>query len=150
MVATLSAEEIREFISSHNIARIGCNDGERTYVVPINYLYFDSYFLCYSLDGLKIEMMRDHPLVCLEIDDIKSVVDWTCVLVFGRYEEISDPASVADAKKHFTESYVRLKAEQTPLPPEATSPDRTPHETHREIVCYRIHIEDLSGRLEKR
>jgi uncharacterized protein len=148
MVSKLSAEDIRQFIYDNNIAHLGCNDGERTYVVPINYLYFDSYFLCYSLDGMKIEMMRDHPLVCLAIDRINSLTDWTSVLAFGRYEEIEDPEGKAEAKQYFTDSYIRMKAEQNTPSPESTVPTAELH--HKEIVYYRIQIEELTGRFSKK
>jgi nitroimidazol reductase NimA-like FMN-containing flavoprotein (pyridoxamine 5'-phosphate oxidase superfamily) len=144
MVSKLSTEEIREFIGNNNFGRLGCNDGERTYVVPINYLYFDSYFLCYSLDGMKIEMMREHPLVCLEIDRIRSIKDWVCVIAFGRYEEIGDPKSRTEAKEYFIKDYLRLRAEQTEPAPESSLPSVELH--HKEIVYYRIQIEELSGR----
>jgi nitroimidazol reductase NimA-like FMN-containing flavoprotein (pyridoxamine 5'-phosphate oxidase superfamily) len=40
--------------------------------------------------GQKIEWMRLNPLVCVEIDEIPSDVDWTSMVVRGRYEELPE------------------------------------------------------------
>jgi nitroimidazol reductase NimA-like FMN-containing flavoprotein (pyridoxamine 5'-phosphate oxidase superfamily) len=93
---------------------------------------------------MKIEMMREHPRVCREIDRIRSIKDWVCVIAFGRYEEIGDPKSRTEAKEYFIKDYLRLRAEQTEPAPESSLPSVELH--HKEIVYYRIQIEELSGR----
>lgn len=43
--------------------------------------------------GHKIEWMRENPLVCVEIDDVRAPDDWSSVVVIGRYEELSEQTS---------------------------------------------------------
>lgn len=150
MMGKLSDIETAQFVRSNHIARLGCTDGTMPYVVPVSYLYFDNYFLCYSLDGLKLDMMRKNPHVCMEIDEIADTNNWKCVVAFGRYEEITDAAGIAEAENYFSETTIRLKAEETSPPPDATRPGDRPAANPKELHYYYIHIEDISGRFEKR
>jgi nitroimidazol reductase NimA-like FMN-containing flavoprotein (pyridoxamine 5'-phosphate oxidase superfamily) len=51
--------------------RIECNDGEKDYVGPVNYVY-DRICYSHSVWEMKIEMMRRNPNMCFEIHEMKS------------------------------------------------------------------------------
>jgi nitroimidazol reductase NimA-like FMN-containing flavoprotein (pyridoxamine 5'-phosphate oxidase superfamily) len=148
MVGKLTDEEVVMLIRKSIVARLGCSDGERTYVVPITFGFFTSYFLCYSLEGMKVDMLRKNPNVCLEIDDIEDFYNWSSVVVFGTFEEIKDEAGIAEAKRHLSDITIRKKADETPLPPEATRPQEQPV-SYKNIIYYKIHITEMTGRFEK-
>ncbi|WP_044397533.1 pyridoxamine 5'-phosphate oxidase family protein [Lacinutrix sp. Hel_I_90] len=90
-----------QFILNHNyIGHLGYIYHNRPYVVPITY-YFDekeNVIICYSADGHKINAMRKHDFVSLEVAEIESVNHWQSVLVEGNYEELE--GSYAKAELH--------------------------------------------------
>jgi nitroimidazol reductase NimA-like FMN-containing flavoprotein (pyridoxamine 5'-phosphate oxidase superfamily) len=59
------------------------------YIVPIHFAYQDDWLYSFSVLGQKIDWMRANPLVCVEADQMRRE-EWTTVVVFGRYEELSD------------------------------------------------------------
>jgi nitroimidazol reductase NimA-like FMN-containing flavoprotein (pyridoxamine 5'-phosphate oxidase superfamily) len=63
------------------------------YIVPVHFAYHNNCLYGFSMLGQKIEWMRANPLVCVESDHM-SGEQWTTVLVFGRYEELSDTAEM--------------------------------------------------------
>lgn len=149
MLGKMTDDEVLQFIRAHRVARLGCHDGDKIYVVPVSYLFFDKYFLCYSLDGLKIGMMRKNPQVCMEIDDVTNISNWKSVIATGHYEEITDEPGIKQAGKHLSESVLQLTAAETSLPPDATHPKQRTEPLYKDIIYYRIHIEELTGRFEK-
>src|SRR5690606_8681708 len=42
--------------------------------------------------GQKIVWMRENPHVCVEVEEIRDKYNWATVIVFGRYEELREPA----------------------------------------------------------
>ena len=76
------------------MGRIGCNDGERNYVVPVNYAYDGKFIIAHSIMGMKIAIMRKNPNVCFEVDEMKSYTKWKSVIVWGVYQELSDDVQV--------------------------------------------------------
>jgi len=81
MVGRLSNEEIEEVLKRNVLGRIGCNDGKKNYVVPVNYAYDGKYIIAHSMMGLKIEIMRKNPQVCFEVDEMKNFVNWKSVIL---------------------------------------------------------------------
>lgn len=62
--------EITDIINSAETARLGINRDGAPYVVPMNFGYADNifYFHCAG-DGLKVELLKADPRVCIEIDE---------------------------------------------------------------------------------
>ena len=52
MLGSLTEQEIAEVLQNNIICRIGCNDGERTYVVPVSYVFMVDHILCHSYEGM--------------------------------------------------------------------------------------------------
>jgi nitroimidazol reductase NimA-like FMN-containing flavoprotein (pyridoxamine 5'-phosphate oxidase superfamily) len=111
--------------------------------VPVS-LYLDSEDDClygFSTLGQKIRWMRENPAVCIEIEEVVSRVNWTTVLVFGRYEEIPKNDRGAELRRRAQELFNRQP--QWWLPGTATL---APDEQHPLPVVYRIRINKLTGR----
>ncbi len=87
----LNRDEIDDVLKTQVIARLGCHQDGRTYVVPVAYAYDGEAVYVHSYEGQKLAMMRGNPDVCLEIEDLRGPVDWRTVLAWGRYEELSGP-----------------------------------------------------------
>ena len=90
MIRNLTNEEIEDVLKRNSIGRIGCNDGRKTYVVPVNYVYDGKCIIVHSYDGMKIQMMRKNSGVCFEVDEIKSFTAWKSVIAWGEYQELTN------------------------------------------------------------
>lgn len=150
MLGELTPEEIGEMLSNNSIGRIGCNDGEKTYVVPISYLLEQSGILCHSKNGMKIEMMRRNPEVCFEVDDIKDYNNWSCVIAWGTYQELTSGEDIEYARQFFSEYMLQQKTSETALPPH-TQEERyhTAKLDYIPAIYYRIHFHKVTGRYER-
>ena len=136
MITELNDEQTRELLRNGRIARLGCcTDGE-PYIVPVSYLYDGEFMLVHSLPGRKITMMRENPRVCLQVDEITDDFDWRSVLVFGRYEEITDRSECSRIISLLLTRYPRLTPVETFILEDSTAPAP---------IIFRIRIERLTG-----
>lgn len=150
MLGNLSESEIEELLSAHTIGRVGCYDGERTYIVPISYIYDGKHIIGHSLEGMKIRMMRKNPGICFEVEDIRTPTNWKTVIVWGLYQELTDEMERYQAMKLFVDRMLKLKISTTAHPPELSAQRVRPHQPGSvKPVIYRILIEEKSGRFEK-
>ena len=146
MLSELNENEIQEVLKMNSIGRIGCTDGVNVYIVPINYRYEQNAVLCYSLEGLKIDMMRNHPSVCFEVDEINNSYQWKCVIANGVFEEITDEEELRPLRPRYTEYILRKRASLPALA--KTENKERQNKINSDQVFYRIRFEKVSGRFE--
>jgi nitroimidazol reductase NimA-like FMN-containing flavoprotein (pyridoxamine 5'-phosphate oxidase superfamily) len=140
--------EIERLLSKEVVGRIGCTDGERVYVVPISYAYDGEYIYCHTREGLKLDMMRRHPIVCFEVDHLQNMANWQSVIAHGRFEELNDLALKKEALERLNGRVLPLVSSETThlskdwpfAPADATKIDG---------VTFRIRLEEKTGRFEK-
>ena len=89
MLRELNETQVDELLKDQLFGRIGCHSAEMMYIVPVNYIYESGNIYCHSSEGLKIDMMRENPQVCFEVDDITDITNWRSVIAWGRFEEIT-------------------------------------------------------------
>lgn len=149
MIGILSSEEIEEVLRHSVFGRIGCHDKGRTYVVPVNFIYDGSAVICHSAAGLKIQMMRNNPEVCLQVDIVRDFMNWKSVVAWGTYTEISDTAEQQAAMKLFVDRTMKIKISETAVLPE-TAPMRIHPQTpgHITPIVYKIILHEKTGRYE--
>lgn len=150
MLRELDEKENIEFLKKKSFGRIGCTDGENVYIVPLNYQYEDNCIVCYSLEGLKIDIMRKHPSVCFEVDEILDSNNWKSVVINGQFEEITEKSELDIIRPHYNEYFLRKRAS---IP--ASSGQAGEGNSIQDIklvqsnqVFYRIRFTKISGRLE--
>ena len=80
--------------------RLACACNNRPYIVPIYFAYDADRLYCFSTLGRKIEWMRENPLVCVEVDEVRGHDDWASVVVFGQYVEIPNTREYAKSREH--------------------------------------------------
>lgn len=148
MLGELDINEIEEVLKNNTIGHLGCSDGADVYIVPINYRYDNDFILCYSLEGLKIHIMRKHPSVCFEVNEIKNANEWKCVVINGTYEEITDETELRDLRPHFTEYMLRKRVSLTAIPSEENNDIENTNRSYSAQVFYRIRFNKVSGRFE--
>ncbi len=149
MIGELNEEQIEEVLKENVLGRIGCTDGKKTYVVPVNYVYNGKNIIAHSVEGMKIRMMRKNPEVCFEVDEMKSFTNWKSVIAWGEYQELTEERDRYYAMKLFVERMIHMKVSQTAILPEITDKNVHPH-LHKNIrpVVYRIVITEKTGRFE--
>jgi nitroimidazol reductase NimA-like FMN-containing flavoprotein (pyridoxamine 5'-phosphate oxidase superfamily) len=136
----LSRDEIDEFLRGQRIARLGCNAGGVTYVVPLIYAYEGGAVVAVTTEGRKTAMLRANPRVCVEIDeyDADGRGSWRSIIAYGTYEELAGDAiepALALLRERFARAAGRT-AEPRPLGPD--------------VVVLRIELDEFSGRAVER
>jgi nitroimidazol reductase NimA-like FMN-containing flavoprotein (pyridoxamine 5'-phosphate oxidase superfamily) len=136
MIGVMSHEEVEATLRRHRVGRIGCSANDRPYVVPITYVYDGTYVYGYSALGRKIEVMREQPLVCFEVDEIDGDASWRSVIAEGMYEELADDEG-------------RRAALERLAPGNGQVVPRTTNGAGRSVV-FRLRLTERSGRFERR
>lgn len=151
MLGILTEQEIEDVLLRNVTGRIGCNDGQRTYVVPVSYVYNNKYVIAHSREGLKIDIMRKYPRVCFEVDEMQDLVNWRSVIAWGQYEEVTDERERYYAMKFLVSRLLHLQVSETARLPHAAGDDHA-YENRPEVlrpIVYRIRLEERTGRFEK-
>ena len=147
MLGEMKSQDIDKLIREQVIARLGCYSDGKVYVVPVSYAYDGAYFYLISKDGMKIEMMRKNPSVCLQIDEMKNISNWQSVVLWGEFEELTDLKdrnyALRQLMNRITPMYSNERFRITPdWPFHNDEPETVPG------VVYRIRISERSGRFE--
>ena len=151
MIGTLTNEEIDEVLKRNVLGRIGCNDGKRTYVVPINYVYDGKCIIAHSYEGMKIKMMRKNSDVCFEVDEMENFTHWKSVIAWGEYQELTEERKRYEAMKLLIDRMMHVKISRSAmLPPAVEKMQESPfaHANSRSVI-YRLVITEKTGRFEK-
>ncbi len=149
MIGKLTVEQIEEVLKENVLGRIGCNDGRKTYIVPVNYVYDGKYIIAHSVAGMKIQMMRKNPDVCFEVDNMKSFTNWKSVIAWGEYQELQDERDRYYAMKLFVDKMMHTKVSATAVVQVASEKNVHPHSTGNiKPIVYRIVIAEKTGRYE--
>jgi len=124
-----------------HLGRLACARGMQPYVVPIHFAYQDNWLYSFSVLGQKIDWMRANPLVCVEADQMRRE-EWTTVVVFGRYEELSD-TSKFQSERTLAFNLLQQRAMWWEHGGAKKMPAGAPAAVP---VFYRIKIEQITGR----
>jgi len=92
---------IEEILKNSKICRIGISDNGLPYILPFNYGYKDNQiFIHCSLTGKKIDLLRENPIVCFEIEHTADIIKndkackWTTayrsIVGYGKVEILDD------------------------------------------------------------
>ena len=137
-------KEIEEIIKKATICRVGLSVGDEPYVFPVNYGYHKGCLYFHSAkDGQKIEMMKENPQVCFQMDTDVEILpadiacDWSIkyrsVVGFGRAKFLDSPEEKKHALKRIMLQYSDREYSFTEESLESVC-----------IVC--IHIENMTGK----
>jgi len=140
----LSTEEAEALLTRHQVGRLGCfsPSRNRAYVVPISYVYKQGALYFISLEGQKVRFLREHPAgICLEVDEVDDVRNWTSVVVTGHFEELTGE----DRKAQQFEALFRA----TGGPLRFALADGDIYREPEAAVIWKLQIEELTGRRER-
>ena len=150
MVGKLNVDQLDHVLANNVTGRIGCTDGQKVYIVPVSYAFNNAYLVIHSKEGMKIDMMRQHPHVCFQIDEITNLTNWRSVILWGDYEEITDPKERFYAMKFLVSRLAHLQVSETAgvsQMHDEIAGEQKPGNIIRPIV-YRIRISEKTGRFE--
>ena len=136
MSKVLSEKEALALISSGKIGRLGCVDDGEPYVVPINYVVDEGPIYSHSLPGRKIDAMRAHPRVCLQVDQIADDFHWRSAIAFGDFEEIRVPSDRRSILSKLLARFPLLTPVESVMAQDASAPGS---------IVFRIRIDRVTG-----
>jgi nitroimidazol reductase NimA-like FMN-containing flavoprotein (pyridoxamine 5'-phosphate oxidase superfamily) len=144
IVHELTQDECRAFLGGVGQGRLGCSRADQPYVVPF-FFYLDAKGDClysFSALGRKIDWMRGNPKVCVEVDEIADQLNWTSVVVFGRYQELHpDSKQDEDERRRAYQLFQQRFAWWLPGLGKLASGDE-----HYTPIVFRIVIDKITGR----
>jgi nitroimidazol reductase NimA-like FMN-containing flavoprotein (pyridoxamine 5'-phosphate oxidase superfamily) len=146
MYHTLQPDQVNNLLLGQVMGRIACTDGKRPYIFPVSYCYDGNYIYGQTNSGTKLDLMRQHPFVCFEVDSALDMNNWQSVIVTGVFEEMTDEEVDAAREILFNRVFQlmtssRVHAHQHEVTTEIEDSNRV-----KDIV-YRIKIENISGRM---
>ena len=147
MIGKLNPQQIEELLKNQTFGRIGCHADGETYIVPISYAYDGNYIYCHTSEGKKTTMLRKNPRVCFEVEEMKTMSNWKCVVVQGVFEELKDQKERNEAMQTLLNRYLPIISSVTthlgelwPFYPNDTKDING--------VVFRIAVKEKTGRFE--
>ena len=136
MITRLNRDESLALLRGRRMGRLGCLAEGYPYVVPVNYVFDGESAVSHSLPGRKIEAMREHPRVCLQVDDIEDNFKWKSVIAYGTYEEITGASDRARAMNLLLSLFPELTPVESLIAEDAGAPAP---------IVFRVRIGRMTG-----
>jgi nitroimidazol reductase NimA-like FMN-containing flavoprotein (pyridoxamine 5'-phosphate oxidase superfamily) len=150
MLGILNDSQMEDVLKTQVIGRIGCHADGITYVVPVTYVYDGANIYAHSAaKGMKVEMMNKNPEVCFEVDTMQNMANWQSVIVWGRFEEITDKKEKQAAMQKLIDRIMPLMTSETAQPTHGLKTHAADVQ-QQQAILYRIKVSKKTGRFEKR
>lgn len=93
MQAMTEVEELQNNETEEVLQRVGyghfaCARDNQPYVVPVHYVYDKPNVYIYTTEGMKTEIIKANPRICLQVEEVVDNGDWRSVIVTGEAEQI--------------------------------------------------------------
>jgi uncharacterized protein len=131
MITHLSQTEARQILQASHLGHLGCIVEGGPYVVPVNFVFENDSIYIHSLPGLKVEAMRAHPRVCLQVDHIETDSRWKSVIAYGNFQEIESEPERARILEHLLTRFPLMTPVESTMAQEAGEP-------HIIVFCIRV------------
>ena len=151
MTGELNEQQINNILTSQAIGRIACCDGMHPYIVPVTYSYDRHYIYGQSKEKQKMELMRQNPNVCFQVDISCNMDNWQSAVVFGQFEELKDETATK-AREHLFLFFLSLMKSSVIYQHENWEGGgyELSDEDRIKPLMFRIKVNEKSGRFEKR
>jgi uncharacterized protein len=148
MFGNLKDEDIEKVIHGNIVGRIGCHSKGKTYVVPISYAYDGAFLYFHTYEGMMINMLRENPEACFQVDIMENMGHWQSVIAWGTFEELTEAGERSVGLEKLTQRIVPHLASETvklypqwPFPPDDLKKIKG--------IVFRIRLSEKSGRFER-
>ncbi|MBS1726640.1 MAG: pyridoxamine 5'-phosphate oxidase family protein [Armatimonadetes bacterium] len=148
MVGTLDPQEMRELLAGHSFAHLGCEHDGHLYIVPISYVFDEDRIYGQTKAGRKIDMLRQNPRACVQVEEIANIANWKSVILWGQFQELKGPERVQAMTKLIDHLSPQIEELQGSRSPRDVTPGRADDQTQIDIV-YQIKIDEMTGRFER-
>lgn len=145
MVGVLTDKQIDHVLVSQIVGRLGTQMDDRIYIVPVSYVYHEGYIYVRAKEGMKVEMMRQNPKVCFQVDAIDDMANWRSVIAWGEYEELDDIVQQDKGVAIMSDRFEPYAMSNTVEP----SVHIKSGEKGLRAVAFRIKVTEKTGRYEK-
>ena len=144
MRAITEVDEMEIAESEGVLMRVGyghlaCSRNDQPYVVPVNYFYEKPDVYIYTTAGMKTEIIKTNPRICLQVEEVVDNGNWRSVIVTGEAEQITD--------RNEREKAIKLILSTNPTLSPAISIRWVDNWVRENIeVVYRIKPDEITGR----
>lgn len=141
-IKLLSPPLVIELLQQSSFGHLACHVKDDIYLVPFSFTFEDGYIYSHSRPGKKIEMMRQNPKVCVQVEKIQDFYNWKSVIAWGHFEELQDEEGLVAMRrliKKMTEGEFNQRRSDLEVDFAAQL---------ESSIIYRIKIEKSSGRYE--
>jgi nitroimidazol reductase NimA-like FMN-containing flavoprotein (pyridoxamine 5'-phosphate oxidase superfamily) len=147
MIKDLTEERISDLLQRNYVGSMGFIAHSAPYVLPVTYYYDpqNQSIISYSMEGHKIDSLRESPEVSLLVFEQDTMDRWRSALIHGTFEELEG----IDAKfylKEFSEGIQKLMAEKGLGSTHFIDEFSSKSESEGIPLVYRIRISDWSGK----
>lgn len=143
IVQEMTREENTALVSAQRLGRLACVRDNRPYIVPFYYALSDNHLYSFSMQGQKIDWMRENAEVCVLVDEVGANREWRSVIVFGLFEELPETPQWRRDRDH---AWSLLQQHANWWEPGSLKPRARGMVDASPSVFYRIKIESMTGR----
>ncbi len=136
VVSQLSSAECVALLRRNHVGRIAFSYRDHVDIEPIYFIYANDWIYGRTSDGSKLRTLAHNRWVAFEADEVRSLFDWSSVVVKGGLYML-DPTGV-NAEAYAT----AVESLRTLLPEVFTEDDPSPSRT----IVFRIHADSVTGR----
>jgi nitroimidazol reductase NimA-like FMN-containing flavoprotein (pyridoxamine 5'-phosphate oxidase superfamily) len=134
----LTRQECDALLERNNVGRVAFSFHDHVDIEPVHYVYAGGWLHGRTAAGAKILVLRHHPWVAFEVDEVEGLFDWRSVVVHGGVHVPDPEGSPADREAHAeTLGHVRRLVPET-LAKDDPAPGR--------LLLFRIHVDEVTGR----
>lgn len=90
MLEDLNDAQVEAVLGRNLVGHMGCCANGVPYVIPICYAYSKGGIYGRTYEGRKLEMLRENPQVCFQVENIENMLQWKSVICWGRFDELTD------------------------------------------------------------
>ncbi len=151
MIRVLKEKESKLVLANNYIGYLGYIYKNAPFIAPITYFYNPdkNIIIGYSDEGHKINAMRKHNSVCLEVAEIESIDNWESAQVHGIFKQLF--GSVAKAYLHeFSLGIKHLITRKKKRNLNFISEFSSKISKGEVPVVFIIKIEEITGRMRRR
>lgn len=134
----LTRVECDAVLERNHVGRVAFSFHDHVDIEPLHYVYAEGWLHGRTAPGGKIAILRHHPWVAFEVDEVEGLFDWRSVVVHGAVYLPDVDGSPADRQAHAaTLAHLRRFVPET-----LAAGDPTP----ARLLLFRIHLDDVRGR----